>query len=130
MSPQVLYVVGAVVALALIVEMVRRRTLREKYAVLWTAVGVVVLVVGLAPGLLTAAADLLGVEVPANLLFFVASLTLLLVSVQQSAELGRLEERTRTLAERCAELGAEVRRLQDDAPGADDRRRRGTDPGP
>jgi Uncharacterized conserved protein (DUF2304) len=59
----------------------------------------VTLVVAAFPGLLAWASSLLGVAVPANLLFFLASMLLLVVTVQHSSELGRLEDRTRTLAE-------------------------------
>jgi hypothetical protein len=50
--------------------------------------------------------------VPANLLFFVASMLLLAVSVQHSSELGRLEERTRTLAEEVGLLRLELSSLR------------------
>jgi hypothetical protein len=46
--------------------------------------------------------------VPANLLFFGASMLLLGVSIHQSYELGRLEERTRTLAEEVGLLRLEI----------------------
>lgn len=104
MSAYLLSVVGALVAIVFILELLRRGRLREKYAALWLAVGVVVLVLGIAPSVLTAAADLLGVVVPANLLFFVSGLALLLISLQQSSEISRLEEETRTLAEEVALL--------------------------
>jgi hypothetical protein len=55
-----------------------------------------------------------GVTVPANLLFFAASMLLLVVSVQHSSELGRLEERSRTLAEEVALLQMEVTALRED----------------
>ena len=97
-------VIGSVVTLGLLFEMMRRQRLREKYAVFWAVVAVFTLLVAAVPGLLDWAADLLGVEVPSNLLFFVASMLLLVVSVQHSSELGRLEERTRTLAEEVALL--------------------------
>ena len=45
---------------------------------------------------------------PANLLFFGASMLLLGVSIHQSYELGRLEERTRTLAEEVGLLRLEI----------------------
>ena len=41
-------------------------------------------------------------QVPANLLFFLGSLVLLVLTLQHSYELGRLEEKTRTLAEELA----------------------------
>jgi hypothetical protein len=104
----VLGILGSVVTLVLLFEMMRRQRLREKYAVFWAVVAVLTLVVAAFPVLLDRAAALVGVAVPANLLFFVASMLLLVVSVQHSSELGRLEERTRTLAEELALLRLEV----------------------
>jgi hypothetical protein len=96
--------IGSVVTLALLFELMRRRRLREKYAVFWVVVAVMTLVVAIFPSTLIAAANVIGVEVPANLLFFVASMLLLGVSIHHSYELGRLEERSRTLAEEVALL--------------------------
>ena len=104
----VLGILGSVVTLTLLFEMMRRHRLREKYAVFWAVVAVFTLVVAAFPALLTWAAALVGVAVPANLLFFVASMLLLVVSVQHSSELGRLEDRTRTLAEEVGLLRLEV----------------------
>lgn len=100
----ILGLVGSLGTLIFLFEMLRRRHLREKYAVLWGTVAVVSLLVAIFPGILTGVANVVGVEVPANLLFFLASLLLLLTSIQHSVELGRLEERTRTLAEETALL--------------------------
>lgn len=110
--------IGSVITLVVLFEMMRRKQLREKYAVFWVLVAVVTLVIAAFPGLLTAAADALGVAVPSNLLFFGASMLLLLVSVQHSSALGRLEERSRTLAEELALLKMEVEtgRAQDGVP--------------
>jgi hypothetical protein len=94
--------IGAAVTLLVVFEMLRRRMLREKYAVLWVFLAVLIAVVAVFPGLLAAAARLTGVQVPANLLFFVASLVLLAVNVQLSTEICRLEDRTRALAEELA----------------------------
>ncbi len=104
----VLGIIGSVVVLVAIVEMMRRHRLREKYAVIWFFVASGVLTLAVFPGLLSGTADLLGVEVPANLLFFVGSLVLLVLTLQHSYELGRLEEKTRTLAEELALLRLEL----------------------
>ena len=50
---------------------------------------------------------------PANLLFFGASMLLLGVSIHQSYEVGRLEERTRTLAEEIGLLRLELQSQAD-----------------
>jgi hypothetical protein len=85
-------------------------------------IAVCALVVALFPSLLTRVTDLLGVGLPSNLLFFVASVVLLLLSLQHSYELGRLEERTRTLAEEVALLRLELDRSRDRSPEAPDAR--------
>jgi hypothetical protein len=112
----VLGLLGSVVTLTVLFEMMRRQRLREKYAIFWFVVAVFTLVVAVVPGVLETGADLVGVAVPANLLFFIASMLLLVVSVQHSSELGRLEDRTRTLAE---EVGLLRMQLQEQQAGTD-----------
>jgi hypothetical protein len=106
----VLGIVASVVILVLLFEMMRRHRLREKYAMIWALVALAILVLAVFPGVLTAATELLGLQVPANLLFFGASIVILLLTLQHSSELGRLEERTRTLAEEVALLRLELDR--------------------
>ena len=96
--------IGGGLTLVVIFEMLRRQRLREKYAVIWVVVVLATVLLALFPRLLTSLAGLLGVEVPANLLFFGAIMLLLFISIQLSYEIGRLEERTRTLAEEVALL--------------------------
>lgn len=106
-TTQVVALFGGLATLAMMVELLRRRQLREKYAVLWLGVGLVVAVLGVWPPLLDRIADWLGVVDPPNLLFFLAILTLLVVNVHLSWEVSRLEDETRTLAEEIAFLRAE-----------------------
>lgn len=112
-SVHVLALVAAVVVLGAMFELLRRRQLREKYAVLWLAVGAAVALLALVPGLLDRAARAVGVVTPVNLLFFLSTLVLLLVSVHLSWEASRLEEETRTLAEDVALLRMDIERLQE-----------------
>lgn len=106
----ILGVVGSVVILLSLFEMLRRHRLREKYALIWGLVALGALTVAAFPSVLTWASDLIGLQVPANLLFFVASLVIMMLTLQHSSELGRLEERTRTLAEDVALLQVELER--------------------
>lgn len=101
-----------VLGLFLLFEMLRRRLLREKYAVIWIGVGLVLTVVGLFPAFVADVSDALGFALPANLLFAGGGLVLLLVSVQLSHEVGRLEEETRTLAEEVGLLRLDIDKVQ------------------
>ena len=96
--------IGSVIIMATLFEMMRRHRLREKYAVIWFVIAIAALLVAVFPALLVNASAALGLQVPTNLLFFIASLVLLILTLQHSYELGRLEEQTRTLAEEVALL--------------------------
>jgi hypothetical protein len=95
---------SALVTLSVIVELSRRRHLHEKYAVIWLAVAVVIAVFAIFPGLFNSIAHALGVKSPPDLLSIMAELFLLVVCVRFSWEIGRLEDRSRVLAEEVALL--------------------------
>lgn len=104
--------IGAATTLLLIGELLRRRQLREKYAVLWLLVAPAIAVLALAPSLLDAAADVVGVADPVNLLLFLGVLVLLGVCLHLSWECSRLEEETRSLVEEVGLLRHRVDRLE------------------
>jgi hypothetical protein len=106
------------VLLIVILELLRRRQLREKYAILWLAVIIVILPVAVYPRLLDGVAGFLGIASGASLILFMGFVFLLLVSIHLSWEVSRLEEETRTLAEDMALLRAEVRQSQAGAADA------------
>lgn len=101
---------GGLVSLVAMFELLRRRQLKEKYAVLWVVVGIFVFVLGVFPGLIDHIARPLGIASPPNLLFFVATVALLLVAVHLSWETSRLEDETRALAEEVAILRHQIER--------------------
>lgn len=109
-------ILGIVVSLGVIIPvmwMLLTRRLREKYAILWLLLGVVLLVLGLFPGLLERATRLLGVQLPVNLFFAAAIVVLIGVALHLSWELSQSENETRRLAEEVAILGARLDALED-----------------
>ena len=117
MTATFLAVGASVLTFIFVFVLLRRGVLREKYAVLWLLVSGVAFLFAVIPGALRWVSDLLGIETPSNLLFFVTVVLLVLVSVQLSYELSRHEMRIRRLAEEVALLNDEVRELRkrDDA---------------
>ncbi|GAB3065842.1 hypothetical protein GCM10027080_01870 [Pedococcus soli] len=91
--------------------MVRRRYLRGRYALVWVVLGTGAAALALFPNLLGRAATALGVTVPFNLLLFLGMLVMLVMIMQLSSEAGRLQERTRVLAEEVALLKTAVDQL-------------------
>lgn len=105
-------VASAVLTLAVVIEMLRRRRLRERHAIWWLIAGTLALIVGVFPPVLTWAAALVGIAVPINLVFFVSVAVLFLVCIQHSAELTALESKTRKLAEAVALQDLKIQRLE------------------
>ncbi|BCW72058.1 DUF2304 domain-containing protein [Arthrobacter sp. NicSoilB8] len=102
----------ALAIVALVVEMLRRKKLREKYAVLWLVVGVATLVLAAFPRLLNIVAEYVGVQIPSNLLFAMSILMLLGVCLHLSWEISVVEDETRTLAEEVAILRTQLESLE------------------
>jgi hypothetical protein len=100
----VVTVVTGLVLLAAILELLRRRQLREKYALLWLVVGLVIVPLALFPRLLDGVAEAAGVVSGVSLVLFLGFVFLLVVTAHLSWEVSRLEEETRTLAEDLALL--------------------------
>lgn len=105
-------VVFALSVLAVIFWLLLTRRLREKYALLWLVIGFAMLLLTLFPGMLDALAELVGVEIPANLLFILALALLIGVTLHQSWELSTAEDEIRRVGEEVAILRAEIERLE------------------
>ena len=106
----------ALLFLGFIFELVRRRRLREKYAVLWMLVGLVVLGLGLFPTALNRVAIAFGVANGVSLVLFFGVMFLLLVCLHLSWEASRLEDETRVLAEEVALLRLRLDERTEDRP--------------
>jgi hypothetical protein len=108
MSLTVVTALTALLLLAMIFELLRRRQLREKYAILWMVVGLAVLPLGFFPRLLDSLAKAAGMKSGVSLVLFLGILFLLVVCIHLSWEASRLESETRTLAEEVALIRAQL----------------------
>jgi hypothetical protein len=106
---QVVAIVGAGALLLTILELVRRRRLLERYALLWLFSGVVLLALAVWRGALEQLALLVGIAYPPNALFFVAFAFVLLLLLHFSVAVSRLTDQSKILAQRLALLEERVR---------------------
>jgi hypothetical protein len=107
-------VFGALI-LGVIVELLRRRRLREKYAFIWLFTGSLVIVLAVFPGGLDRVAGYLGVASGVSLVLFLAVVFLLVIAIHLSWEVSQLEEETRSISEEIALLRLELERCRPDA---------------
>ena len=118
---QIVAILGAVGLLVLVLELVRRRALMERYALLWLGSSLVILVLAVWSDALTLLARQLGILSAPNALFFVALAFILLLLLHFSAAMSRLTDQSKVLAQRQAILEHEVRELER-ASAADEHR--------
>ncbi len=120
MTPLRVTIVGVVASLLLILvvlELVRGRRLKERYALLWIATGIALLVLSAWRGGLNTIAGWLGVTgYPPAVLFAVATLFIFLVLLHYSTVISKLTDENVELAQRIALLEERVTRLSSEEP--------------
>jgi hypothetical protein len=107
---------AVVLVLGVIVELIRRHRLQERYALLWIVTGGVMLVLAIWRRGLDAFSDLIGVAYPPSALFMVAGLFVFVVLLHFSTVLSRLSEQNKTLAQRLALLEEKLRSKDEKRP--------------
>ena len=94
----------AVAICALIFELVRRKHLMERYAILWLLAAVTLLALAVWQGLLTTLSHAVGIYYPPAALFAVAFLFVLVMLIHFSVTISRLSDQNTMLAQRLALL--------------------------
>jgi hypothetical protein len=112
--------VAAIWLLLVVVELVRRRRLGERYALLWLLTGAVVLLLAAWPAALERFSDAVGIAYPPTALFVVAGGFVLLVLLHYATVISGLTERNVRLAQRVAILEERLGRLERAADGVPD----------
>ncbi len=109
---QLVAIIGAAALLLTVLEMVRRRRLMERYALLWLLSAVVLLALGIWSGALQKISHAIGVIYPPNALFFIALGFVLLLLLHFSSAVSRLSDQNKVLAQRQALLDERLRRQE------------------
>jgi hypothetical protein len=105
---QIVSIVAAVLVVLAILELVRRRRLLERYALLWLASGLVLLGLAIWRGALQNLADAIGVAYPPNALFLVAFGFVLILLLHFSLAVSKLTDQSKVLAQKLALLEQRV----------------------
>lgn len=93
----------------LIFELVRRKSLKEKYAILWIFSSGAILILAIFEGLLDRLTGLLGITLPINTVFFFGIFFLILINLHYSLVISNLSEQNKKIAQKLALLETELR---------------------
>lgn len=94
-------VVGLSIA---IVELLRRKVLREKYAIVWLGMAALLIFGAAFPGFVNELSKTFGFQYLSNFVLFCFGVINLLLAMQLSLSIGKVENQVQTLAEELALL--------------------------
>jgi hypothetical protein len=109
---QLLAILASGTLLAIVFELLRRRRLIERYALIWLGSSLVLLSLAVWTGLLDKLASAMGIAYPPNALFMIAFGFVLLLLLHFSLAISRLSNETKVLAQVVARLDRELRELR------------------
>jgi len=106
--------IASLTLLAVVLELIRSRRLRERYALLWLLTAVVLLALSVWRGALNTIAGWFGIHTyPPAVLFAVGTLFIIVVLLHYSTVISRLTDQSTILAQRLALLEHELRAAQE-----------------
>ena len=104
--------IGGLVLFLGIFELIRKRRLLERYALLWFLAGSVIICLSLSRKSLDILAKLMGIYYPPSALFVIAALFFLLILLHFSVVTSELTEKNRKLAQQISMMDWKMRELQ------------------
>jgi hypothetical protein len=99
-------VLVSIAFVAVVLELVRRRRLKEEYSLLWLLAGAVMMILSVFRPLLERVAAFLGIFYAPSALFLVTALIAMAVGLHFTAVISTLTDQNRILAQRVALLEA------------------------
>ena len=106
-----------------VVELIRRGRLKERYSLLWLCASALLLILSLSREVLEYLSHAMGIYYPPSLLFLLAFLFLLLITLHFSVVLSGLSEKNKKLAQELALLQKEIQTTLSTREGKDSERR-------
>lgn len=103
-----LAIAGTLALLLFVFELVRRKHLSERYAILWLLAAVTLFVLAVWKGLLTSLSNDVGISYPPSALFAVAIGLIVVLLMYFSLVVSRLSDQNKILAQRLALLQQRV----------------------
>jgi hypothetical protein len=103
-------VMGSGVLLVIVVELIRRGKLKERYSLLWLFAGAVLLIFSTSRYLLELISRALGIFYPPSFLFLLAFFFLLLITLHFSVVISGLSEKNKKLAQELALMRQDLKK--------------------
>lgn len=108
---QIFLIVFVLIFLVLILRLLRKGALELRYSILWFLTGVMLLLLGLFPGIMTKVSRVLGIYDVTNALFAIALFFILLILLSLTSIVSKLSKQNKEVTQKNAMLEKIVREL-------------------
>jgi hypothetical protein len=106
-------IAASILIMMIVVELVRRRKLREEYSWLWLLTGAVIILLVVWYDLLVYVTHLIGAIAPTTTLFIFGLLFLMLISLHYSLQISKLSHQVKEMAQQLTLLKDQVENRAD-----------------
>ena len=108
LQQQIFALIVSAMVFVIVIDMVRKRRLREEYSVLWLLTSVLMFVLIFRYEWLVSLTDLIGAGLPTTTLFLSSIIFLMLLSVQFCIKISQLTEQVKILSQENALMKHEI----------------------
>lgn len=119
-----LAIIGSILFLIFIIELIRKRKIKEEYGLLWIFFSLVFIVISLWRQGLEVLSRLLGIFYAPAAFLLILIIAMLLILIQYSLVISRLSEHYKALNQQIGILRLELKELNDRVAHLDDEKRR------
>lgn len=99
---QIMVAIVVIFALSMIINMIRKKSLELRYALSWLGVGGGILILDFFPGVIEKLANIVGIETPMNMLFFLGFCFSLGILYTLTIAMSRMSIRMKKMAQELA----------------------------
>ena len=115
LQQQIFALIVSAMVFVIVIDMVRKRRLREEYSVLWLLTSVLMFVLIFRYEWLVALTDLIGAGLPTTTLFLSSIIFLMLLSVQFCIKISQLTEQVKILSQENALMKRDLENLSENS---------------
>src|SRR5512143_4214571 len=109
---EIIALIGSLGLFIVIFELVRKKSLKEKYSLIWLFTAFVLLLLSVFRGLMDKLATMVGIYYSPSAFFLLAFVFLMVIMVQFSVVISRLSERNKLLAQDLALMKLRLEALE------------------
>lgn len=114
MSFRLQIVIGIILLIAfiIIINMIRRKKFDLRYGLSWLCLLIIAMILDIFPGIIIRLAELAGVDIPSNMVFFVGLIFVIVLIYTSTVSISHLSQRVKRLTQELALMQKELDELK------------------